>query len=194
MPGGIYCKIAMAEEKEKNLMTVEQFNATINEWAEKVRRASGSSLQTGTHGTGKLRESLTPFVDSYDKQSPAYKVAFRFLRYGVFRAYGVGRGYIAVNGTVVRGGHTTTLQQVRDRRLRIIANRAADGLTKTQLRRSKIGGVDDKRAIKRKPLDWIDGHLNGSVGQLADAVQAYYGDAALRNMLAEFKKTKIVKQ
>lgn len=183
----------MAEEKEKNLMTVEQFNATVNEWAEKVCRASGSSLQTGTHGTGKLRESLTPFVDSYDKQSPAYKVAFRFLRYGVFRAYGVGRGYIAVNGTVVRGGHTTTLQQVRDRRLRIIANRAADGLTKTQLRRSKIGDVDDKRAIKRKPLDWIDGHLNGSVGQLADTVQVYYGDAALRNMLAEFNKTKIVK-
>lgn len=194
MPGGIYWTKAMAEEKEKNLMTVEQFNATVNEWAEKVRRASSSSLQTGTHGTGQLRESLTPFVDSYDKQSPAYKVAFRFLRYGVFRAYGVGRGYIAVNGTVVRGGHTTTLQQVRDRRLRIIANRAADGLTKTQLRRSKIGDVDDIRAIKRKPLDWIDGHLNGSVGQLADAVQAYYGDAALRNMLTEFNKTKIVKQ
>lgn len=184
----------MAEDKEKDLMTVEQFNATVNDWAEKIRRASSSSLQTGTHSTGQLRVSLTPFVDKYNEKSPAYKVAFRFLRYGVFRAYGVGRGYIAVNGTVVRGGHTTTLQQVRDRRLRIIANRAADGLTKTQLRRSKIGDVDDKRAIKRKPLDWIDGHLNGSVGQLADAVQAYYGDAALRNMLTEFNKTKIVKQ
>lgn len=194
MPGGIYWTKAMAEEKEKNLMTVEQFNATVNEWAEKVRRASSSSLQTGTHGTGQLRESLTPFVDSYDKQSPAYKVAFRFLRYGVFRAYGVGRGYIRAGESVVRGGRTTTLKQVRNLRLRLMADRASEGLTKSQQRRSKMADSADTRAIRRKPLDWIDGHLDGSVGQLADAVQAYYGDAALRNMLTEFNKNKIVKQ
>lgn len=43
----------------------------------------------------------------------AHAVAFKFVRYGVFVAYGVGNGYIRQNGRVVRGSVARQSQPLR---------------------------------------------------------------------------------
>lgn len=47
--------------------------------------------------------------------------------------------------------------------------------------------------IQRTALDWIDKHINAGMDTLADAVQEFYGDDALRQLLDDFPKTKINK-
>ena len=53
--------------------------------------------------------------------------------------------------------------------------------------------ADDLRRA-RKPLDWMDRHINDNVDELADLVQEFYGDEALRQMMEDLPKLKIKKQ
>ena len=87
---------------EEHLMTVEEFNQAATKWALKIRAQSRSSLSR-TRASGRLAILLEQFVDKESSDKPAYKIKFNFLRYGVFRAYGAGRGYVIVNGVPVRG-------------------------------------------------------------------------------------------
>ena len=52
----------------------------------------------------------------------------------------------------------------------------------------------DDLSIARTPLDWMDKHINDDVGALADLVQEFYGDEALRQMLEDLPKLKIKKK
>lgn len=177
------------------LLSVQRFNEIVDEWANNIRKASAGSLLRGTHSSGKLRESLRAYTDKLSQDSPTYKVAFKFLQYGVFRAYGVGRGYILVNGIPVRGYRIRSLKDIREKRYNAAAMELANrGYTKAQINRSKYAYDNDGRAVVRTPLDWIDRHVTISIPVLADAVQHYYGDAALRQLVNELTKSKIIKK
>lgn len=142
-----------------NLMTVEQFNEEVRRWAVRVRSFSAADVATGSEGTGNLAIRLSEYVDPKEQNKAAYKVAFRFPRYGVFRAYGAGRGYKIEGGVPV-----------------------------------KTGQPNKYRGYKlRKPLDWIDHNIEEEKDNLANSVQAFYGDKVLQNMLRVFDKAKIKK-
>ena len=88
----------MSEEK---LLTVEQFNNQVTKWTLVVKRKAKRTLSEKTHASGRLATNIDQFVDKLSDHDPAYKVKFNFLRYGVYRSYGAGRGYVIVNGVPV---------------------------------------------------------------------------------------------
>ena len=178
---------------DEHLMSVDEFTRLVSKWAMKIRSQARGTLAS-TKGSGKLAVRLTQYVDKIANGKPAYKVKFDFARYGVYRAYGVGRGYIMMNGAVVRGYRVRSNRDMKNREFGV---EAADMLKKGYLTREvnvakKLYKHDNK--IERTPLDWIDGHISQNVEELANLVQGYYGDEALRNMIANFDKIKIKKK
>lgn len=183
----------MENTPEKNLMTVEQFNKIVTDWALRLRYAAKGTLASETHGSGHLSQTLWKFIDKYDDHSPAYKVAFRFERYGVFRAYGVGRGYIREGGRIMRGQRVVGINNLYQSKkwsseaLQMLKR----GYTNKEVRERKRW--NETAVVKRKPLDWLDHHVDERINTLADYVQEYYGDRALRSLAYTFSNAKIVK-
>lgn len=178
---------------QDGLMTVGEFNRLVTHWGERVRKRARVTLMTRTHSSGRLADRLREYVDSINSDSPVYKVAFRFERYGVFRAYGVGRGYVLVNGLLVRGYRVRSVRDMQLRRFRTEASEMVKkGSTVAEVNRAKRPYNDDLQ-IQRRALDWIDKHLDEGMDTLSDAVQEFYGDDALRQLLKDFPKTKINK-
>ena len=87
-------------------MTAEEYNERVRAWGETVRSRSLGTLvaETQTY-SGNLRSRLKAATDMDRGDGLAHAVAFKFMRYGVFVAYGVGNGYIRQGGRVVRGSH-----------------------------------------------------------------------------------------
>ncbi|MBR2155047.1 MAG: hypothetical protein IJ901_10610 [Bacteroidaceae bacterium] len=164
---------------EERLMTVDEFNVQVNKWALRVAQRSRQKLRSETHGSGRLANWLSRFVDRDRQRQAAYKVKFQFERYGVFRAYGAGRGYVVMNGQIVRG--------FRERPEKG-SKKSKKSLWYSDRRDGGDGGV------RRSKLDWIDAHVEGSIGQLADLCQEYYGDKAAEQILAHLDRMKIVKR
>lgn len=96
----------MATEYNAPQMTAEEFNERVRAWGETVRSRSLGTLvaETQTY-SGNLRSRLKAATDMDRGDGLAHAVAFKFMRYGVFVAYGVGNGYIRQGGSVVRGSH-----------------------------------------------------------------------------------------
>lgn len=194
----------MSDEK---LMTVQEFNAQVLRWAEQVRSRARMTLRGGTHGSGHLADKLQEFVDTakhltaslsgeQTNDAAAYRIAFRFDRYGVFRAYGVGRGWARVNGTLQRGFRARSEREIRNRQWNdYTTDLTKKGYTVGQINRAKYTsqGIVVGKSKERTPLDWIDQHINSSIGVLAEYVQEYYGDVAMRQLLDGFGKMCIVK-
>lgn len=98
-------------------MTAAEFNAQERRWAAEIKAMAQATLATGTHGTGRLRERFAEFVDTsrhvgddlQQGEAPAYKVKFGFDRYGV------GRGWVRVNGILVRGFRARSESEIRNR-------------------------------------------------------------------------------
>lgn len=177
-----------------NLMTVQEFNLQVTKWAMKVRRAAKQTLATQTHSSGQLAFHLAQFIDKLGSQEPAYKVKFQFGRYGVFRAYGAGRGYVIVNGQIMRGVRVRSEREIKLKVFNAVASRYVQkGFTTKQVNRLKLYETGND-SIVRHPLDWIDIHIEQSIGNLADNVQEYYGDEAVRQIAESFGKMKIVKK
>lgn len=178
---------------EEHLMTVDEFNQAVTKWALRIRAQSRSSLSK-THASGQLAINIDQFVDKESSDKPAYKIKFNFLRYGVFRAYGAGRGYVIINGVPVRGYR---VRSERDIRKRIFGGEAKEmlenGYRTREINLAKKVYKGNQEVI-RTPLDWIDQHIQTSVNELANAVQEFYGDEALRTMLKNFNQIKIVKK
>ena len=106
-------------DNEKNI-SADDFNGRVSEWGEKVKRRSLGTLVAETSVySGSLRKRLASAVRKGSDDGVAQSVAFKFLRYGVFVAYGVGNGYIHRSGTVVRGsripGRNVTAGPIRRR-------------------------------------------------------------------------------
>ena len=172
-------------------MTEAEFVAAMREWASGVwARARGTLART--RGSGRLREELARFVDAM-RGGAGYKVTFRFPRHGVFRHYGAGRGWVVVNGRPVRGRRVLSLRELAGRRSNAVADSMlARGYGRAEVRRAKrvYGGGGGR---PRTPLDWLDGHIDAARGRLADTAAEFYGDAALRRVLEEIDKAKVVK-
>lgn len=87
-------------------MSAGDFNDRVKAWADTVRSRSLGTLVAETQVySGDLRGRLKAAVNKAHDDGLAHAVAFKFVRYGVFVAYGVGNGYIRFNGRVVRGSH-----------------------------------------------------------------------------------------
>ena len=87
-------------------ITADEFNQRVKQWGDTVRSRSLGTLVAETQVySGNLRSRLKSAVTTARDDGLAHAVAFKFLRYGVFVAYGVGNGYIRLNGRVVRGSH-----------------------------------------------------------------------------------------
>ena len=87
-------------------MSAGEFNDRVKAWADTVRSRSLGTLVAETQVySGDLRGRLKAAVNKAHDDGLAHAVALKFVRYGVFVAYGVGNGYIRLNGRVVRGSH-----------------------------------------------------------------------------------------
>lgn len=183
----------MAQD-EDGLMTVEEFNLQVNKWSLQIALAAKATLRENTDSTGKLANDVRRFVDRNSSHDPAYKVKFQFDRYGVFRAYGAGRGYVILNGQIVRGQRVRSVRDIQQKRFSLAAARMMKkGATRREVDSAKIY-FDGERSIRRSKLDWIDVHIQGSIDRLADVCQRFYGDDAIKQILRDLDKLKIVKK
>ncbi len=160
-----------------------------------------ASLSAGTHGSGRLRDNFAAFVDTSKhigderEDAAAYKVKFGFDRYGVFRAYGVGRGWVRVNGVLVRGFRARSDREIRTKAYNTFtAELTRKGYSMREINTYKFVSREAGTNKVRTPLDWLDGHINARINELADHVQEYYGDVAMRVLLEEIGKVRIIKK
>lgn len=183
----------MAEEK---LLTSEDFNKLVRGWGDSIRGLSRGTLQANTHGSNQLASEMAYYADADKKTHITYKVKFNFNRYGVFLQYGVGSGYISVNGQVVRGYRVRTTKDIKNKVFGTMASEMLQkGYTIKEVNKAKVYDKMHPLAglIERHPLDWIDGHIEAHINELADYVQDFYGDEALRQVLKNFNNMKINK-
>ena len=177
---------------EEHLMTVEEFNQAVRDWTLRVKSLTKQTLDSNTNATGHLSNYPT-YLDRENYDSPYYKIKFHFERYGLFRQYGAGRGYIIVNGVPVRGYR---VRSNRDIKKKLFWGEAKEMLENGYVTREinvakRI--ADKQNTIRRTPLDWFDKCINQNINHLADIAQDFYGDEALRQILSNFHKIKIVK-
>ena len=185
-------------------MTAAEFNAQVRKWADEIKSMAQQALATGTHGTGRLRDEMAAFVDKAthltasmenDGVEVAYKVKFGFDRYGVFRAYGVGRGWVRVNGVLVRGFRARSESEIRNKTYNVFTTELSrQGYTMRDINTFKFLSQEKGTGKVRTPLDWLDQHINRRINELADYMQEYYGDVAMQTLLRELGKIRIVKK
>lgn len=183
-------------EKDKDgLMTVEEFNMAVSRWAVYVAMHSRQTLDASTHGTGNLSKFLTHFIDKKQDDNASYKVKFHFEKYGVFRAYGAGRGYVILNGQIVKGRRVRSYSEIRKKIWNTEASAMFErGYSTTEINKEKKYDLGNGNIIRRSRLDWIDHHIQNNIEQLADVCQKYYGDDAVRQILRDLDKMKIIKK
>lgn len=192
------------KDSTPHLITAAEFNAQVRRWASEIKGLAQATLATGTHGTGQLRDRFAAFVDATrhtdpavdgQGEAPAYKVKFGFDRYGVFRAYGVGRGWVRVGGALVRGFRARSESEIRNKTWNIFTTELRrQGLSSREINTFKFLDKEKDTGKVRTPLDWLDQHINRRINELADHVQEYYGDAAMRILLEEIGKVRIAKK
>ena len=186
--------MSMAQDRD-GLLTVEEFTRAVNKWAQQVAMAAKATLGASTHGTGSLAEHLQQFVDKASGDAPAYKVKFHFDRYGVFRAYGAGRGYVIMNGQIVRGRRVRSYDEIKRKFWNTEASSMLErGYSVKEVNAEKKYRLDDGSIIRRSRLDWIDRHIHNDIEHLADVCQEYWGDDAARQLLLHLDQMKIVKK
>lgn len=94
------------DSSNASIMSANEFNQRVKDWGETVRSRSLGTLVAKTNVySGELRSRLKSATNTARDDGLVHAVAFKFLRYGVFVAYGVGNGYIRQGGRVVRGSH-----------------------------------------------------------------------------------------
>lgn len=94
------------DSSNASIMSANEFNQRVKDWGETVRSRSLGTLVAVTNVySGELRSRLKSATNTARDDGLVHAVAFKFLRYGVFVAYGVGNGYIRQGGRVVRGSH-----------------------------------------------------------------------------------------
>jgi len=171
-------------DAEQNLMTAGEFNTKVKAWASKVRNTSRGVL-TKTHSGGSLSRKLQISV-RFDKEKIwLERVGFRFLRYGAFREYGAGRGYIVQNGVIVRGYSEFRFKKNRQ----IWKEKGYDDNKIKAIKHTTSGGLD----IRRSPLSWLDTPIRKNINELGDIAGEYFGDDSLQHVLEQLNKITIKK-
>lgn len=184
------------ESKEEGLMTEERFDELLRQWSFKVKMVSEGKLLTGTHSSGKLRASLSQFVDKM-RDNVGRHIAYRFEQYGVFRSYGAGRGWVVIGGKPVPGKRVVSLKALRKGKSSWIKIGEVQALKKRgyldkDIRNAKVKFAKEVKN-KRTPLDWLDATISSNFQQLADIAQEYFGDKALSGLAQSIEKAKIRK-
>ena len=166
------------KDSTPHLITAAEFNAQVRSWASEIKGMAQATLATGTHGTGQLRDRFAAFVDATrhtdpavdgQGEAPAYKVKFGFDRYGVFRAYGVGRGWVRVGGALVRGFRARSESEIRNKTWNIFTTELRrQGLTSREINTFKFLDKEKDTGKVRTPLDWLDQHINRRINELAE--------------------------
>lgn len=159
-------------------MTQDEFNAAVTAWGEKVAAASKGKLQASVKvwpsgGHKPLARSVG--AKRYDDKDTgeAKGIGFKFAKHGIYVHYGVGRGYVYSNGTVVRAQRIRKGDALWHQHL-------AKGFTRKEIAKKYVAGSGE---IRRKPVDWLDSVLKSSIGELADIVGEYHGDKAMKQVL-----------
>lgn len=175
----------MAIVTEKQLKTPRQFNKEVAGWTKKVHGISVSILQC-THASGRLRNELKARFLNDREGGPAYiGLGFKFWRYGVYREYGAGRGYIVKDGVIMQGRSEWYDKAKRQKWL-------SKGYSEYRIRRMrKIDDWERYSIIRRTPLPWLDPPITQHIEELADISGEYYGDLALKRVLDTFTKITI---
>lgn len=146
------------------MITTEQYNQQAKKWSADVKKVLAASISTlSSKGKGELLKSLAKKDALY--YGEVRKITFQFERHGIFWFYGVGNGYVRMNGKVVRG-HLPSKES------------KAYAKAKTRVTSKVLYGKED---IHREPVDWFDSKIDASMPKLADIVAEYWGDKALLN-------------
>jgi hypothetical protein len=129
---------------------IADYNRDIKRWAGKVRTELKSNVQSmSSQGTGNLAQKISA---SYGNPSGEIEsISYKFPRYGIFFAKGVGRGHIMQGGKVVRGIKSS----------RVV--RLLDG------------------PVHRQPKDWFNNTIDKHVDELANTVASHKADEAVIN-------------
>ena len=148
-----------------------------------ARYAMRSKISGGTHGSGTLEKKLKVSVKESRRDSNHY-IGFNFRRYGVFVAYGVGRGWIRQGGAVVRGSRVKKGSDL-EKQLR------SKGYSRKDISSYVVGGSSSSEG--RKPVDWFDSVLLSHMEELAAIAQEYYGEYCLEEIGNMFNRATIQK-
>lgn len=173
------------------LMTDQEFDAYLRNWAMRVQMSAVFKLMNNTHSTGQLASSLKEYVDKM-RDGIGRHIAFRFPQYGVFRAYGAGRGWVVIGGKPVKGYRVLSQREIREHKTNTLAQKLLQrGWKWGEVKKAKI--ADTSIEARRRALDWIDGEIKKRQDEVADWAVAFFGDKALEGVLREIDKSKIVK-
>lgn len=176
---------------ERNLMTARKFEQKTKGWTVHVRNVSRAVLSHGTHAAGELGKTLT-FRLRYEKEYLwVNAVGFHFNRYGAFREYGAGRGYVVHNGIIRRGRRLWNIARKEYNDETAASVLAGRGYTSRELKDYKM--IDDRSPIQRRPLSWFDKPVSDNIHELGDIAAEFYGDQALRDVLAQINNLTIRK-
>jgi hypothetical protein len=78
-------------DNNEHIISTEEFNAAVRLWGDKVKAMSQTVLIAETSSySGSLRSKLKVNVYQGRDDGVAKSIGFKFMRYGVFVAYGVG--------------------------------------------------------------------------------------------------------
>lgn len=174
------------------LKTAEQYNSEVKSWALKVRGISVNILVGGTHSSGALRKQLRARPRMDKEKVYINALGFVFNRYGVYRAYGAGRGYVVDNGVIRRGYRLYNSQKKTWVNTDLRESYRRKGYEYKELRKKKIFGEPD--SVPRSPLNWLDAPIEKNINDLGDIAGEYHGDQALRDVLQQLYKITIKKQ
>ena len=158
---------------EGNAINQELFEIEAKKWSKEVASLFKASIkQDMPDQSGSLAKSVKPkLIMKYDMVE---NVSFEFWRSGVFKAYGVGNGWIHTPMGVVKGMKSSQSK-----------------LTKKANTSPKPGQFSHlKKGIGRKPIDWFDTTVETNIGSLSDLVSIYFGD---KYVMAASAGTRIVK-
>lgn len=153
-------------------MTIEEFETQLRAWGKKVRNDMRQRLGS-THGSGDLAKKIKVSIGE-SRDTSTHFVGFKFNRYGVFVAYGVGRGWIRQDGQVVAGSRVKKGSELYEQ-LKKRGYRARD------IRKYAVGGGKSRKS--RKSIDWFDSAIRDNVEMLADLASEYYGDYSMEQMV-----------
>ena len=174
------------------MMTDQEFDAYLRGWAQRVQMGAVFTLLANTNSTGNLARNVREYVDKM-RNGIGRHIAFRFPQYGIFRAYGAGRGWVVINGVPVKGHRVLSAREIKAKKMNALANELLHkGWKLSEVKRAKF--ADTSQSDPRRPLDWIDGEVRKRQDELADQAVGYYGDKALQAILQELDKAKIVKK
>lgn len=152
----------MADIEPSNI-TQEDYNKRITGWGTQTGVEIRNAIRTLTSkGKGDLLRSLR--AKSYKWYGEVDRIAFHFVRHGVFVHKGVERGYAMIGGKVLRVNGSASMAYWKEYSRR--KNRSFEP--------KLISGE-----MKRKPKEWFNPVVSGRMEKLADLVAEMRADQAV---------------